>query len=97
MARDLRNLKTKLVLGAVAGNVAVTGVRTNDKLLAVHEIDFTLTEGVPNTRTWVPADRTAEFKITANDVINNTGGTSTANKLLLVIWVGAHERGGAIR
>jgi hypothetical protein len=96
MARDLRNLKTKLVLGAVAGNVTVTGIRTNDKILAVHEIDFTLTEGVPNTRTWVPADRTAEFKIAANNVINNAAGTSTANKLLLVIWIGAHERGGVV-
>lgn len=67
----------KLVSGAAAGDVTLTGVRTVDELESV----INLTDG---------DDLTAEFSISAADTINNTGGTSTATKSLLVRW---HRRG----
>lgn len=76
-------LKFKFVAGAAAGNITVTGVKPGMRLVAV--IFFGLTEGVPNTFSGI-ADLTSEFSITANDTINNAGGTSSAAKLGLVVW-----------
>lgn len=70
--------------GAAAGNITLTGIRLNEDFLSQVMV-FGLTEGVPNTFSGI-ADLTSEFNITANDTINNTGGTSTAAKLVLVIW-----------
>lgn len=66
-------------VGAAAGNVTATGVALADKLIAVHSVTID-TSGY----TTAVADLTAEFSITAANTINNTGGTSTANKLVLV-------------
>lgn len=66
-----------VVAGAVAGNVAVTGIKKGDVVIGV--LDLT-----------TPADLTAQFQLTANNevaadgFINNVGGTSTAAKNLLV-------------
>jgi hypothetical protein len=80
-------LKRKSVIGAVAGNLALPGIKKGDRLIAVEVIDFTLVEGTPNVRTWAaPVDLTAEFTVTADDVINNAAGTSTANKLVQVLY-----------
>lgn len=65
-------------IGAAAGNVTVTGVKTTDKLIAVHSIAFTA--GVPSA----VADLTSEFTISAENTLNNTGGTSSADMILLV-------------
>lgn len=65
-------------IGAAAGNVTATGVKTTDKLIAVHSIAFTA--GVPSA----VADLTSEFTITAANTINNAGGTSTADMIVLV-------------
>ena len=70
-----RNVKTRYVAGAVAGNVTVTGIKTTDKILSVQATDGTL------------QDITAEFTITALNTINNAAGTSTAGKVLFVRWV----------
>jgi hypothetical protein len=71
----LRNVKYRFVAGAVAGNITVTGIKTTDKLLDVRATDATL------------QDISGEFTISAANTINNTGGTSTATKVLLVRWV----------
>lgn len=81
-----KTTKTIAVVGAAAGDVAVVGIAPSDQLVSVTEIDIVLTEGSPNTRAWAVADRTAEFSITEDDVINNVGGTSTAAKLLMVTF-----------
>lgn len=73
----------KFANGAAAGNVAVAGIGANDELISVVAVG--LTEGTPNTFTGI-ADLTSEFKISAAGQINNTGGTSTAGKLLLVSY-----------
>jgi len=59
-------------IGAVAGNVVATGVLLTDRLRAV----VNMTDG---------ETLTSEFTITADDQINNTGGTSTAADFLLVV------------
>lgn len=94
---DVRSIRLAQVIGAAAGNITVAGIKTTDKILSVSVADIALTEGAPNTRAWSVADRTSEFTITAADTINNTGGTSTANKLVTILYVSANERGGAIR
>ena len=66
-------------VGAAAGNVTATGVALTDKLIAVHAVTVD-TSGY----TTAVADLTSEFSITAANTINNTGGTSTANQLVLV-------------
>lgn len=80
---DNANIKTALVAGAAAGDVTVTGINLGDVLLGVHAV--ALTEGTPNTFSGYD-EVTSEFSVTADDTINNTGGTSTANKLVLVVW-----------
>lgn len=75
---ELPSNSMRAVPGAVAGNVAVTGIKKGDTIIEV----LNLTDG---------ADLTAQFKLTptvaADGFINNTGGTSTATKILLVRWL----------
>ena len=89
--RGRGNIKMTVVAGAAAGDVTVSGIEQGDELIAVLALDFTLTEGTPNTRDWdvaggTTADLTSEFSVSADDTINNTGGTSSANKILLVVY-----------
>jgi hypothetical protein len=70
---------TFVAVPGVAGNLVCTGVRlATDRLLGV--IAVTHTNGVASAS----ADLTGEFTITADNQINNTGGTSTANNIVLV-------------
>jgi hypothetical protein len=81
--------------GAAAGDVAMTnsGITTEDVLVQVVAMDLDVagdTGDPANDPVKVGAaglnDRTSEFTITANDTINNTGGTTTANQIVFVIW-----------
>lgn len=68
------NEVTTIVAGAVAGNVVVTGVQAEDELVRVlHE-----------TIAGFLVDLTSEFTISADDQINNTGGTDTSSDSLIV-------------
>lgn len=63
-----------LVDGAVAGDVAVTDIKSGDQIISV--IDMTNL-----------VDLTSEFSIVKDGVINNTGGTSTAAaKVQVTYW-----------
>jgi hypothetical protein len=77
-------LRFKLVNGGVAGNFTITGIRTQDLLLSVLAFSFPASVGAV---IGVNGDLTAEFTITAANTINNTGGTSSANGMLLVIYL----------
>ena len=74
------NLKMTVVAGAVAGDVTLTGIATDDVLISVISMDFT-------DASEAASDLTSEFSITAADTINNTGGTSSAGGFLLVLYV----------
>ena len=65
-------------VGGSAGNVTVSGVLATDRIIRVESLG--LSSGVLNNVT----DLTSEFSVTAADTINNTGGTSTANKFVAV-------------
>jgi hypothetical protein len=67
-------LNTRTVTGAAAGNLTVTGIKLGDKLVAVQPVSV------------AAANLVAEFKVTADNTINNTGGTSSATQTVLVIW-----------
>jgi predicted oxidoreductase len=77
-------LRTRVVDGAVAGNITVTGIKPGDVLKAVQRIDE------------AGANLVGEFAITADNTINNAGGTSTATQLLLIIWIAKDDRGGPL-
>ena len=76
-------LRQIAVAGAVAGNVTITGIRVGDNLKSVR--GFLLVEAAPPTITVL--DLTSEFSITANDTINNAGGTSSATGILFVDYI----------
>ncbi len=79
-------VKTTVIAGGAAGDHTITGIATGDALRAVLQLDFTLDEGAPNTRTWAVADLTSEFSISAADTINNDGGTDTSDSVLVVVY-----------
>ena len=89
---DARNLRFASVAGAAAGDITIAGMTAADTILSVRVIDFTLTEGTPNTKAWSVGDLTSEFKPLAGKM-NNAGGTSSANKLLQVVYLAGNIRG----
>lgn len=68
-------IRTRVVAGAAAGDLTVTGIKLGDKLVAVQRVDA------------AGANLVDQFTITADDTINNTGGTSTATQVVLIIWL----------
>jgi hypothetical protein len=74
LSRPKPFLRQVIVTGAAAGDVTVTDIKKNDELVSVFNLsDIT--------------DVTSEFKVLTNGKINNTGGTSTATKKVLVTWL----------
>lgn len=80
--RVIPYIKTMLCAGAVAGDVVCAGIKKDDQLISVVAFTFPAAGAVPTGM----VDLTSEFTATAADTINNTGGTSTANKGVLVTW-----------
>lgn len=71
---DFADLTSRQVTGAAAGNLTVTGIKKGDILILVQDE----TAGTANIA--------SEFTVTADDTINNTGGTSTAAHTVTVVW-----------
>lgn len=85
----ISRVKVELLVGVAAGNVVLTGIVAGDQgdtLIRVQSMVLALTEGAPNTIAWTRADLTSEFTISADDQINNTGGTSSVDGFLIVQW-----------
>lgn len=72
-------VKATIIAGGAAGDHTVTGIRVGDTLVCVLHVDFT---DASETGTNI----TSEFTITANDTINNAGGTVTTGGFLVVIY-----------
>ncbi|MBA2704130.1 MAG: hypothetical protein H0U60_09790 [Blastocatellia bacterium] len=82
MSADLRSVKSRTVAGAAAGNLTVTGIKKGDKVVTVVAVS------APG------AGIASEFTVTADNTINNTGGTSTAGvTAVLVQWIRKDPRG----
>lgn len=71
---EVQAIKTRGVAGGAAGNLTVTGIKVGDKLIAVVDTE---TAG---------ANLASEFAITADDTVNNAGGTDTTGMDLLFVW-----------
>ena len=74
-------LKIVTIAGGAAGNLTVTGIATDDKLVAVIVLDR---DGTAANITL--ATLTSEFTITATNTINNTAGTSTSGDAVIVVY-----------
>lgn len=74
---------TACAAGDAAGAVAVTGILATSTLLSVWQVTNIATDAGPPITT----DLTAEFTVTADDEIDNTGGTDTTGDVLVVTWV----------
>ena len=81
------SLKTTIVSGAAsATDIAISGIETGDTLVGVVKLDFTLTDGTPNTRTWDTGDLLSEASITSDSNIQ-LGTTDATGAVLLVTWL----------
>ncbi len=78
-----------IIAGGAAGDHTVAGVRVGDVLKSVLHVDFT-------DASETGADITAEFSITADDTINNAGGTNTTGGFLIVFVDQQSATGGRI-
>ena len=89
----LNNLVVKftVVNGTTAAtNIAISGIATTDKIVSVVKLDFTLTEGTPNTRAWDASDLTSEASVTSAGNIQ-LSTTDTLGEILLVLWLDITE------
>ena len=78
--------KTTIVSGAAsATDIAISGIETGDTLVGVVKLDFTLTDGTPNTP-WDTADLLSEASITSDGNIQ-LGTTDATGAVLLVTWL----------
>lgn len=80
-----------VVDGGAAGDITVSGIEAQDELVGVFHLS--VTSNFTDTISLGSADLTSEFSVSADDTINNTGGTSSASGLLLVIWKKVHPNG----
>lgn len=79
------NIKLALIAGGAAGDHTVTGIKfgdgkrsyLGDQLIGVLHQDGT---------SGILVDLTSEFSITADNTINNTGGTATTSDWLIVFY-----------
>lgn len=67
-------MRRRVVAGAAAGNITVTGIAVGDHLQSVINLAA------------AGADLADEFTVTAANTINNAGGTNTTGMTLLVEW-----------
>ena len=70
----LGEMRFRSISGGSAGALTVTGIAVGDRIIAVVD-----TEGAS-------ANFASEFTVSAANTIDNTGGSSTSGKDLLVIW-----------
>lgn len=73
-------IKTTIIAGGLAGAHTVTGIKARDILVSVLFVDFT-------DATETGSDLTSQFTISADNTINNTGGTDTTGGFLAVTYL----------
>lgn len=73
-------VKTTIVAGGAAGDHTVTGIKARDTLVSVLHQDYTDASETGD-------DLTGEFSISADDTINNGGGTATTGGFLVVTYL----------
>lgn len=82
-------IRSTVVQGAAANtDIAVPGASARDVILGVVKLDFTLTEGEPNTRTWDVEDLRSEAFVSSGGTIR-LRTTDTTGAVLVVTWLNA--------
>ena len=71
---------------AVNTDIGVSGITTVETLMGVVKLDFTLTEGAPNTRAWDAEELLSESSVTSDGNIQ-LDSTDTSGAALLVTWL----------
>lgn len=75
------------IAGGAAGNHTVTGISGQRSLLAlVIAIDHDPAGGGAGISTLAVTVITSEFTVSADNQINNTGGTDTTGMTLVILW-----------
>lgn len=84
------DIRFAFISGAAAGDHTVTGIATTDVLERVYRADVNCDASGASPTAIVSVlgflDHTSEYTITADDTINNTGGTTSADMILIVLW-----------
>ena len=75
-----------VVAAAADTAIGVSGITTGETLMGVVKLDFTLTEGAPNTRAWDAEDLLSESSVTSDGNIQ-LDSTNTSGAALLVTWL----------
>lgn len=81
------NIKLGAIGEGSAGGFTLPGIKTEDVLLSVFAVTLVLGEATPNTIAFTTTDLTAEFTITADNSIDNTGGTDLTDMFAFVLWL----------
>jgi hypothetical protein len=69
------------IAGGAAGALVLTGIKATDRLISVLRVNRDATAANIDV-----TDVTAEFTISDDDEIDNTGGTNTTGDALIVTW-----------
>lgn len=77
------NIKFHMVGGQAAGDWTISGISTDDTLLAV--------VGFHKTSYSALADQVSGFSITAANTVNNAGQSSLASYVVLFVWLDADK------
>lgn len=83
------NQGTIILIGGAAGDHTATGIKAGDQIVKIEAVEFAA--GVPSDIHGL----TDEFTVSADDTLNNTGGTDTTDMLIVAVVVLA-KREGAI-
>ena len=81
------NLKVGTFADEAAGDHTVTGITTDDVILAVVGFTIALGEGTPNTAEFTALNITDEFSIKGDDTVNNATGTNLTDSFAICIWL----------
>lgn len=81
------NQGMRFFVGGAAGDHTVSGIIESDQIASVEAVEFAA--GVPSAIHGL----TSEFSITADDTLNNAGGTDTSDMLVFVTVVLGYREG----
>lgn len=80
------NIKLSVLAGGNPGDYTLTGIAEDDALRSVIAVSYDVDGDFA-----AADDLTDEFSISADDTINNVGGTTVADNAVFVLWVDVDE------
>jgi len=82
---SIDSIKFALIAGGAAGDHTITGIEVGDELISIEYLISVTILAV----SVIASDNnlTSQFTISADNTINNTGGTNTSAGILRVMWI----------